>query len=379
LTILSLAGCSAEPATTPTAAAPRSPIAEAVVVADGFIQPVLTVIRPGDDRLYVVDQPGQVWALRGGERALVLDMGGMVKQGRAGGLVGLTFHPDTPERMFVFYATVAEAVALDEYRFPLDAEAPDPSRVRRIITFDRPVQFLEDPIAALTAHNGGMVAFGPDGYLYLGPGDGGGADDPFAQAQDTTTLWGSILRLDVDGEPPYQIPPDNPFADGGEGLPEIWAWGLRNPFRFTFDGTDLWIGDVGQNRREEVDRISTLQPGANFGWPILEGERCSQGTAAECADPSLVAPIFDYRHARGCAVVGGYVYRGSAIEELAGTYVFGDFCTGEIMRLTTGSAGEVRARRIGPVLPELTSFGLDENGELYVTAGTAVYRLLPAD
>jgi glucose/arabinose dehydrogenase len=280
--------------------------------------------------------------------------------------------------MFVWYVRNIEGVALDEYRFPIDAVAPAPSRVRRIITFDRPPGFLVDRIAALTAHNGGTVAFGPDGYLYLAPGDGGGSGDPYAQAQDLTSLWGKVLRLDVDGTPPYEIPPDNPFADGAGGRPEIWAWGLRNPFRFSFDGTDLWIGDVGQNRREEVNRVSTLNPGANFGWPIVEGFRCNQGTPEECADPAFTPPVHNYSHERGCAVVGGYVYRGEAIPSLQGGYVFGDFCTGRVRRLIIDAAGEVRVRRIGPVLPGLTSFGLDQEGELYATAGTAVYHLVPA-
>lgn len=223
-------------------------------------------------------------------------------------------------------------------------------------------------------HNGGHVLFGPDGHLYLGLGDGGGAGDPHGHAQDRESLLGKLLRLDVSGSGGYGIPEDNPYARGG-GRPEIWASGLRNPWRFSFDRANgaLWLADVGQDRYEEVNRI---ERGGNYGWNRREGAHCF-GVEA-CAAGGLIDPVAEYGHDEGCSVTGGYVYRGKALPWLAGQYVFGDFCTGRIWRLD----GQGRRHRLADSGLQLSSFAEGEDGELYALnlngkAGRGIFRLAP--
>jgi len=222
-------------------------------------------------------------------------------------------------------------------------------------------------------YNGGMLAFGPDGYLYIGLGDGGSHGDPGNRAQHRRLLQGKILRLDVNGARPYAIPPDNPFADGG-GRPEIYAMGLRNPWRFSFDRRTgaLFAGDVGEGRIEEINRIIR---GRNYGWRIMEGSLCFR--PANCRRTGLTLPIHEYRHNHGrCSVTGGYVYRGRAIRGLTGTYLFADFCSGEIF----GLRGRVASLLLDTTLP-IASFGEDEAGEVYVVnlREGAIYRIVSAD
>jgi glucose/arabinose dehydrogenase len=348
-------------------------------VTGGFAAPVFSLSRAsaqgaaGDDRMFVVDQTGTISAFvppAPGEEptrtSVVLDLSDRVDYGGERGLLGAAFHPLSPERLFVDYTRASDgATVIEEYSFPVGADAADPDPVATILVQDQPA----------ANHNGGMLAFGPDGYLYASLGDGGGAGDTYENGQDPHTLLGTILRLDVDGGIPYAIPPDNPFADGLSGAPEVWLWGLRNPWRFSFDGTDLWIADVGQGEWEEIDVVGPSNGGADLGWPVFEGTHCYEGP---CEDPSpFFSPVFEYGHDGGrCSVTGGYVYRGTAFPELAGAYVFGDYCTGEIgvLRLADGEA--IDSRFYDPQVGGLTSFGLDRDGNLYATAWDSIYRVV---
>jgi glucose/arabinose dehydrogenase len=221
-----------------------------------------------------------------------------------------------------------------------------------------------------------MITFGPDGYLYIALGDGGGVGDRYDNGQNPHTLLGTILRIDVNDGDPYAVPADNPFADGEGGAPEVWLWGLRNPWRFSFDGDDMWIGDVGEGSREEIDLIAPDRAGANLGWPILEGNRCFDGPQSLCDDNDFIDPVFEYGHDGGrCSVTGGYVYRGLEHPELAGAYLFGDYCRGDIVAIRVEDGEVVESREYAVGIGNLRSFGIDHDGEVYVTAGTGVYRV----
>ena len=330
------------------------------VVATGFRQPVFLDAPPGDDRLFVVDQPGVVFVVDQGEVAVFLDIADRVRFGGERGLLGLTFHPDDTSRLFLHYTGLDGDTVVSEF----DAAGEE----REVLRVPQPAG----------NHNGGMIAFGPEGYLYIGLGDGGGSNDRFGHGQDPDTLLGTILRIDVDGATPYAIPAENPFVDGG-GAPEIWAWGLRNPWRFAFDGDLLFIGDVGQNQWEEIDVIGRRSRGPNFGWPVHEGTACFEGP--NCGDAGFVPPVVEYEHGEGrCSVTGGYVYRGTAIPELDGAYFYGDFCSGDVWSFRIDGEGVFAERRwtdtLGAV-PGLTSFGTDGFGELYLTvADGTVYQLV---
>jgi glucose/arabinose dehydrogenase len=232
-------------------------------------------------------------------------------------------------------------------------------------------------------HNGGMLAFGPDGYLYIGTGDGGSGGDPRGNGQDRTTLLGKILRIDIDTGDPYAIPPGNPFVGQLPEVPhrlEIWDWGLRNPWRFSFDRQtgDLWIGDVGQNIYEEVDAEPAGAGGRNYGWNTMEASNCFG--ASSCARDGLTLPVAEYSHAQGCSITGGYVYRGSSLPQLFGQYVFADYCSGRIWALDAASAlatGSAEPTQYGKLPINPTSFGEDEAGELYLVDGAGhIYRLI---
>jgi glucose/arabinose dehydrogenase len=335
-------------------------------VASGLDRPVfVTHAGDGSGRLFVVEQAGVIRILENGAlRARpFLDLRDKVVAGGERGLLGLAFHPGFAAngRFFVHYTRQKDGASVVA-EFEVSSH-PDRSRRR-----GRTLLTVAQPFAN---HNGGMIAFGPDGFLYVGLGDGGSAGDPGNRAQDPDELLGKILRLDVDGRRPYAIPNGNPFADGG-GRPEIYALGLRNPWRFSFDRERgrLFAGDVGQSRVEEID---VIRPGRNYGWRILEGSRCFE-PPEDCERGGLTRPRAEYRHGRGrCSVTGGYVYRGRAIPELEGTYLFGDLCSGEVFGLRQGRRSLLLATDL-----RISSFGEDEAGELYVVDhGGGVYRLEP--
>ena len=335
----------------------------------GLKDPVfVTHAGDGSGRLFIVEQHGlvRVWdeTLR---NEPFLDLYDLVQRGGERGLLGLAFHPDYMDngRFFVFYTALGGDLTLAEHRNAQpDDDVADTAPGKVILTIEH---------SEHANHNGGMLAFGPDGYLYVGTGDGGSSGDPDNNAQDLGSLLGKVLRLDVDnvvGTIPYMLPPDNPFGDG-ESRGEVWAYGLRNPWRFSFDRAtgDLWIGDVGQNAYEEVDREPADSPGGvNYGWSLYEGTHVyppNQGRSA----PGAVPPVAEYAHSWGggdhCSVTGGYVYRGQDIPGLAGTYLFADYCSGFLWTLHGGNGTWTMAKALATGL-NVSSFGEDEDGELYV-------------
>lgn len=344
-----------------------------VPVLSGLDHPLfVTNARDGSNRLFVVEQGGAIKVFHpgAGSPTVFLDIGGRVLFGGEQGLLGLTFHPEFPSngRFFVDYTRQPDgATVIAEYRVSsADPDVADGTETALLV--------IPQPFAN---HNGGMVEFGPDGFLYIAMGDGGSANDPGNRAQDTGQLLGKILRIDVDhpsGALLYSSPPDNPFFGAVAGRDEIYAYGLRNPFRFSFDRVtgELFAGDVGQDAVEEID-IITL--GGNYGWRIWEGDRCTNNDPGLCQPNGFIFPITQYAHTGGrCAVTGGYVYRGAAGSLDAGAYVFGDFCTGEIFLFQNGAA----TLALGSGL-NISSFGEDEAGEIYVVdLGGTVQRIARA-
>lgn len=341
---------------------------------------LLTHAGDGSGRLFVVEQGGRVrvWDDRLLDAAF-LDLSGTganrVQAGGERGLLGLAFHPDYANngRLFVYYTAFGGDLVLAEYDNLQPADNQADANTERVLLRIEHSQYPN--------HNGGMLGFGPDGFLYAGTGDGGSGGDPGNNAQDPHSLLGKILRLDVDGGPgpvPYLVPADNPFSDGS-GRAEVWALGLRNPWRFSFDRAtgDLWIGDVGQNAWEEINREPAGSPGGrNYGWSRFEGTHLYN---ADRNAPAAVDPVAQYDHAWGGdrhqAVTGGYVYRGVQHPALEGAYLFADFASGFLWSLRADGEGWVMAMELDSDL-FVSSFGEDEAGELYVVdLGGGVYRL----
>ncbi|HEV8663317.1 MAG TPA: PQQ-dependent sugar dehydrogenase [Candidatus Methylomirabilis sp.] len=346
-------------------------------VLTGLSSPLyLTSARDGTNRLFIVEQPGRIKVLQPGATTptIFLDIMSTVLSGGEQGLLGLAFHPQYAinRRFFVNYTRQTDgATVVAEYR----ASVSDPN-----VAETAEIQFLvvHQPFAN---HNGGMIEFGPDGFLYIALGDGGSGNDPGNRAQNINELLGKMLRIDVDlpsGSLPYSSPADNPFFGPTAGGAEIYALGFRNPFRFSFDrgGTrQLFAGDVGQGAREEID-IVTL--GANYGWRVFEGTLCTGLDSASCSSPGFTAPIHEYSHAAGrCSIIGGYVYRGTQSSLPVGAYVYGDFCTGEIFQLFPAASGGTATLLLDTSLNFfLSSFGEDEAGEIYVVGlGGTVHRI----
>ncbi|HEX2502982.1 MAG TPA: PQQ-dependent sugar dehydrogenase [Miltoncostaeaceae bacterium] len=327
--------------------------------------------QPG--RLYVVQQSGRIRIFeRGRLRGTFLDISGLVTAGGEQGLLGLAFHPRYPRngRFFVYYTNRDGDQRVVEYRRASAARA-DPGSARGLLT-------MQDPYSN---HNGGHLAFGPDGFLYIGTGDGGSGGDPEDNGQSRDTLLGKLLRLDVNsrsGGRPYAIPPGNPYRSGG-GRAEIYAYGLRNPWRFSFDRErgDLWIGDVGQGALEEIDfRARGTGAGVNFGWNAFEGRSAFSG-GGPVRGRSPVPPVAQYSHSAGCSVTGGFVYRGTKVPALRGRYAYADYCSGRLWTMRAGpDPGGVRedTGRLGISLSNVTSFGEGLAGELYVIANGSLYR-----
>jgi glucose/arabinose dehydrogenase len=343
-------------------------------VASVFEQPAFLTAPPGDPRLFIVDQPGRIWVISDGDPEVFLDIRDEVGFGGERGLLGLAFHPDYAAngRFFVDYTDVDGDTRVMEYTVAADdPDRADPASGRILLAVGQPAG----------NHNGGMIAFGPDGYLWIGMGDGGGGGDTYGNGQRADTVLGAMLRIDVDGGDPYVIPADNPYADGAAGAPEVWATGLRNPWRFAFDEGLVYIADVGQNEWEEIDAAPVDAAGLNYGWPITEGTHCFSPSSG-CDTDGLTLPVFEYSHDEGCSVTGGYVYRGTAIPGLAGHYLFSDYCAGVVrsFRLDGGAPTDVRSWEddLGRIA-SVTSFGLDAAGEIYVVSGDGeVFRIVPA-
>ncbi len=350
-----------------------SPIGLTPVVASGLEKP-LFLTHAGDEsgRLFIVEQPGRIQVVKEGRllKAPFLDISDRVAFGGERGLLGLAFHPAyrSNGRFIVNYSRAQDgATVVAEYRV-----SDDPDRSRRE---EKVLLIVEQPYGN---HNGGMVAFGPDGFLYIGMGDGGSGGDPKNYGQNLNTLLGKVLRIDVDHGEPYTVPSDNPYGSGG-GRPEIYALGFRNPWRFSFDRETggLWAADVGQNDWEE---IHVVRLGGNYGWRIMEGSHCFSPRRG-CHKKGLELPVAEYGHQGSrCSITGGYVYRGKQIPSLRGTYLFGDYCSGEILGLPENQTGSTRTSTDLPVLlstgHRISSFGEDQAGELYVVDhGGSIHRI----
>ena len=356
------------PTTSTTAAVPFEDVTLTATIVVEASNPTAMAVRPGDDEtLFVAERDGVVRPLVDDELGEPLvDISGDVSTGGERGLLGLAFAPDG-DRLYLSYTDGNGDSRIDELM--MDGDAVDLGSRRQVLGVDQPA----------SNHNGGNIAFGPDGFLYFGLGDGGGAGDPQGNGQNTDTLLGSLLRIDPinRGSDPYAIPEGNPFVAGG-GRGEIWAYGLRNPWRFSFDRQtgDLWIGDVGQGTIEEVDLLPAATgggKGANLGWNRLEGTQRYEG------DPPAehVLPIFEYGRDGGeCSVTGGFVYRGENIAGLQGAYVFSDYCAAEVRAIVVRDGRVVAERGLGVEVPNIASFGEDANGELYaLSLNGPIYRL----
>lgn len=369
------------PAPTPTPTLPTpspSPVApnpadyRLTLIAAGLQKPTsLTHAGDGSGRLFITEQVGRVRIVANGQLLPqpFLDIVSLVgSRSSEQGLLSVAFHPQYARNgyFFVNYTDTNGDTVIARYRVSADPERADPASRTVLLTIDQPY----------ANHNGGQLQFGPDGYLYVGMGDGGSAGDPHNNGQRLDTLLGKMLRLDVDSVSPYGIPPDNPFRARPDARPEIWAFGLRNPWRFSFDRAtgDLYIADVGQNAYEEVDfQPAHSRGGENYGWNLMEGNHPYRGSPR----PDLTPPVAEYSHAEGgCSVTGGYVYRGTRLPGLNGFYIFGDYCSGLTWTLRQ-SATDVWERRLFlRTNLRISSFGEDEGGELYIVdhAG-AIYRL----
>jgi glucose/arabinose dehydrogenase len=359
-------GCDCEPGDTELAVE---------LVADGLSNPLYLTTPAGDSRLFVVEQVGRVRIVENGQLlgTPFLDITDRVASGGERGLLSIAFHPDYASNGY-FYASYIDDggdTRIERYSVTGDPNVADPGSVDS-------VRYVEQPFSN---HNGGLIVFGPDGMLYIGLGDGGSGGDPGGNGQNRNTLLGALLRIDVDGGDPFAVPADNPFVGDPGGRDEIWAYGLRNPWRFSFDreAGDLYIADVGQNRWEEVNVVPADSGGANFGWNVMEGTHCFPSDPCDSSD--LVPPAVEYGHGEGCSVTGGYVYRGSAIPEIRGHYFYSDFCGGFLrsFRFSGGTASERREWNVGD-LGAVLSFGEDADGELYMLSGDGrLYKLVAAE
>jgi len=358
-----------------TQAPPPAP--SLALVASGLSTPLFLTAPPGDAaRLFIVEKTGRIRIVKNGGLLSTpfLDLSSRVSNGSEQGLLGLAFHPLYAQNgtFVVNYTNPSGDTRVSRFTVSANPDLANGGSEQVILAVAQP----------FTNHNGGMVDFGPDGYLYIALGDGGSGGDPLGNGQDRTTLLGSILRLDIDGAAPYVIPPTNPFASSPTFKREIWAYGVRNPWRFSFDRTtgDLYIGEVGQGAREEIDfQPASSTGGENYGWNIMEGTICFSPSSG-CNQTGLTLPVLDYDHSQGCSVTGGYVYRGTAVPALQGRYLYADWCQGWVrsFRMQGGQAVE---RMDWPTLApggSITSFGQDAQGEVYVLVGQgSVYRIVP--
>jgi glucose/arabinose dehydrogenase len=338
-------------------------------VADGFDQPVLLTAPPGDDRLFVVERSGAIRIVGQDQPFLDIDDRVNSEEGIEPGLLGLAFHPEYADngRFFVFYyRSDAPRTRLAEYRVSDDPNVADPDSEVELMGFDKPT----------TRHNGGMIQFGPDGMLWVSTGEGG---DASTHAQDPNTQLSAILR--VDASRPGSIAPagDNPFIDNPGGDPAVWAWGLRNPWRFWIDPEDalVYLGVVGHEDWEEIDVVPVGNGGGyNFGWLRMEGTVCFQ-SGCDAESENLTLPVYEYGHDEGCSVTGGIVYRGGAIPEFDGRYFFGDWCGEWVRSFTFDGTSVSDARTDFEAVGQINGFGVDDAGEMYVlTYGGDVLKMV---
>ncbi|MGK5018311.1 PQQ-dependent sugar dehydrogenase [Janthinobacterium sp. HLS12-2] len=348
-------------------------------VASGLSAPIFLTAPPGDSRLFILERPGRIRVVQNGGLLATpfLDISSLTSTSGERGLLSMAFHPQYASNgyFFLYYTNLAGDIVIERRQVSAgNANVADPLAALTILTIPHPT---------FSNHYGGLLSFGPDGYLYAGTGDGGSAGDPSGNAQNTNVLLGKLLRLDVNASTvaqPYAIPPGNPFAGMPGARGEIWAYGLRNPWRYAFDmpAQLLYIADVGQANWEEVDVRPMGQAGNNYGWNIMEGAHCYNSSS--CTQAALVLPAIEYSHdaAGGCSVTGGYVYRGSALPELAGQYLYSDYCSGWLKSFSygNGTASAVTDWGITNV-GNILSFGQDAQNELYMLSGTGkVYQIV---
>jgi glucose/arabinose dehydrogenase len=337
-------------------------------LVSGLELPVLVTAAPGDTtKLFVVEKVGRVRIVQDSTllEQSVLDIQNLVSTGNEQGLLGLALHPNYQNNGYIFVNYTDEAGDTQVLRYQVSNDIADPASAKTILSVDQPH----------SNHNGGMIAFGPDGYLYIGLGDGGSGGDPDGNGQNLSSMLGKILRIDVDNGDPYAIPEDNPFVGQEDALPEIWTYGWRNPWRFSFDREtgDMWLGDVGQDAYEEISFQGAGQGGGDYGW------RCKEALhdydLSENCDGDFIKPVLEYDHSQGSSVTGGYRYRGSAIPELQGTYIYSDFTNGKIW-FATEKNGTWTVSQWQDSDLNISSFGEDAGGELYVVdyRGT-IYQL----
>lgn len=334
-------------------------------ILSGLSQPT-TVTHAGDLRLFITQQTGKIAVMPLGATSVnatpFLDVTNVIICCGEQGLLGLAFHPHYRDNGFFYidYTRAGDgATVIARYKVSAnDINRADPNSGTILLTIAQP----------FSNHNGGQLQFGPDGYLYIGMGDGGSGGDPGNRAQNLNELLGKILRIDVDNGSPYGIPPSNPFVNRAGARPEIWAFGVRNPWRFSFDRSngDLWIGDVGQNAFEEIDlQLQTSIGGENYGWRRMEGFHCFN-PATNCSDSTMTLPIAEYDHNGGrCSITGGYRYRGSRYSRLQGIYLYADYCSGTVWGLSN-VAGIWSSRVLAQTTLGITTFGEDVNGEMYL-------------
>ncbi|MCD2517193.1 PQQ-dependent sugar dehydrogenase [Massilia sp. G4R7] len=354
-------------------------IALSEVVAN-LDNPTWLTAPTGDTRLFVLERPGRVRIVENGSTLAIpfLDIGARVFTGGEGGLLSMAFDPQFASNgyFYLYYTDQQQNIVIERFTAGSNPNLADPTSGLVILRVAHP---------NFTNHFGGQVTFGPDGYLYLGTGDGGGAGDPSGNGQNLNALLGKLLRIDVRGAAPgqpYAIPAGNPYANQPGRRAEIWASGLRNPWRFSFDGSQLYLSDVGQDRREEVNVQGADAAGLNYGWNTMEGTLCYN--AATCDRTGLTLPVFEYDHgandANGCSITGGFVYRGSAIPGLAGRYFYSDYCRG-YLKSFLASGGNITEQRdwdIGAI-GNVVSFGRDGQGELYLLSSRgSVHKIVRA-
>jgi glucose/arabinose dehydrogenase len=342
-------------------------------VATGLSNPLYLTSPPGDARLFVVEQAGRIRIIKNGQLLATpfLDITSRVSSGGERGLLSVAFHPSYASNGF-FYVNFTDLqgnTRVERYTVSGAPDVANSASSKLILTVTQP----------FANHNGGLNVFGPDGMLYIGLGDGGSGGDPQRNGQNLSTLLGKILRIDVDNGDPYAIPATNPFVTRAGARGEIWAYGLRNPWRFAFDrlGGLFYVADVGQDRYEEANVVVSTRGGVNYGWNIMEGQSCYAATS--CTQTDLEIPPLVYDHTGGaCSITGGYVYRGSVIPEIIGHYFYSDYCAGFLksFRYQNGQALEQRTWSVGSI-GSITSFGEDSSGELYMTSSNGkVYKII---
>ncbi len=379
-----LPSTSTPPASTPTPSSTNTPMPTATLspttpstlpldtielklnqIAEGFTRPVfLTPAGDGSNRLFVVEQAGRIFIMTDGtvNTTPFLDIVSLVgSDANEQGLLSMAFHPDYADNglFFLNYTNKAGHTVIARYQVSDNPDTADPDSSQILLTINQP----------FANHNGGQIAFGPDGYLYVGMGDGGAANDPKNNGQTLTTMLGKILRLDIDHADPYGVPENNPFVNAGEARPEIWSYGWRNPWRFSFDPAngDMYVADVGQNQFEEVHVEATQTGGGqNYGWRLMEGLHCFNPKDCDPTTLDVVLPLAEYDHQQGCSITGGYVYRGTRLPALAGLYLYGDYCSGTLWGLRREANGEWSQAEMLSTDLTISSFGQDEAGELYL-------------